>query len=48
VTLRLSEGSDVTGKPKFVAKDCLLFEERPGEPLIIIAVAHVVTIKINE
>ncbi|HXI57937.1 MAG TPA: hypothetical protein VNO55_17855 [Polyangia bacterium] len=48
VTLRLSEGSDVTGTPKFVAKDCLLFEEAPGSPLITIALAHVVMIKVSD
>jgi hypothetical protein len=48
LTLRLSEGSDVTGKPKFVAKDCLLFEEGPGSPLVTIALAHVVMIKVSE
>lgn len=48
VTLRLSEGSDITGKPKFVAKDCLLFEEAPGAPLVTIALAHVVLIRVSE
>jgi hypothetical protein len=48
VTLRLSEGSDLTGTPKFVAKDCLLFEAAPGAPLVTIALAHVVMIKISE
>jgi len=48
VTLRLSEGSDVTGRPKFVAKDCLLFEEAPGASLVTIALAHFVTIKVSE
>jgi hypothetical protein len=48
VTLRMSEGSDLIGKPKFVAKDCLLFEESTGKALITVALAHVVLIRVNE
>ena len=47
VVLRLSDGSDVTGRTKFVAKDCLLFEQAPDGPLITIALAHVVVIRFN-
>ena len=46
VTLRLSDGSDVTGRVKFVAKDCLLFEETPGGPLVTIALGHVVLFRL--
>jgi hypothetical protein len=45
--LRLSDGSDVTGRMKFVAKDCLLFEETPGGPLITIALAQIVLVRIS-
>jgi hypothetical protein len=48
VTLRMSEGSDLIGKPKFVAKDCLLFEESTGKPLITVALAHIVLIRVSE
>jgi hypothetical protein len=48
VILRLSEGSDLAGKTKFVAKDCLLFEESPDKPLITVALAHVVLIRLSE
>lgn len=47
VTLRLSDGSDVSGRMKFVAKDCVLFEETPGGPLITVAVAHVVVVRLS-
>ncbi len=47
VTLRLSDGSDISGRMKFVAKDCLLFEEIPGGPLVTIAIGHVVVVRLN-
>lgn len=48
VTLRLSDGTDLAGRSKFVAKDCLLFEEAPGAPPVTVALAHVVTVRLNE
>ena len=45
--LRLSDGTDMTGRMKFVAKDCLLFEETHGGPLITIGLLHVVLVRLN-
>jgi hypothetical protein len=44
----MSEGSDLIGKPKFVTKDCLLFEEASGKPPITVALAHIVLIRVSE
>ncbi|HVR63584.1 MAG TPA: hypothetical protein VMU50_16905 [Polyangia bacterium] len=47
MVLRLSDGSNLTGRAKFVAKDCMLFEETPGGALITVALAHVAVVRFN-
>ncbi|HEY2902077.1 MAG TPA: hypothetical protein VGL59_15960 [Polyangia bacterium] len=45
--MRLSDGTDLTGRTRFVAKDCMLFEETPGAPLVTVSLEHVVTIRLS-
>ncbi|HEX3698385.1 MAG TPA: hypothetical protein VH374_23635 [Polyangia bacterium] len=48
ITLRLSDGTDLTGRTRFVAKDCMLFEETPGAPLVTVSLEHVVTVRLSD